>query len=204
MEERVKNNEKIVPEIVTDEMDLSLALSIKGPSQTPPSPQNSFLQNLSALINPIGTIAGAISQILHYRYQIRMLEVEAQRIEREAKVKHHQIERAYEVAIRALEERRKTLEASFQVAADNIRNINAQRTDLTKQIVELSKALVSPQLSIHEKEVISTTIKEISTLCVNLGQEGCASLQLIVENTKKSFEGLPRPTQLPTPQGNWE
>ena len=85
---------------------------------------------LAELLNPLGAVKDLLSDFLYYKHQIKMLEVEQQRIIQEAGIRHHQIDAALKIAVTVLDDRRDALEKSFTVFSQELQSKRIERAKI--------------------------------------------------------------------------
>lgn len=147
-----------------------------------------FIKSLS----PLQFASEKISEIIYYKHQIKILELEQNKIEAEAKIRHHQINAALHAGLKLLEERRVTLHMTLQVVCKDLEHSQIEKKELLDCIDNLVKNISNPSLSLDEKKISFAAISHFTELLKNIGEQNIIKLDLIAKNTQKALEAMPR------------
>ena len=147
-----------------------------------------FVQSL----NPLQFVSENIAQLAHYKYQIKVLETQQLRINKEAEIRYHQIDAALKAGLTILEERRYALQKSIEVVAKDLENTHIERKRVLDCMDNLINNISDPNLSSEEKQLSHSTMSILSESLKTMGEQSTVKLDLIAKNTQKALEALPR------------
>lgn len=176
------------------------SVELIGKIQSPslPRPDGAGFLGLLKSLNPLGTAKEIMADILFYRHQIKVLDVEQKRITEEASIRHHQINATLEIAVKILDDRRNAIEKSFQLVAQELRNQQLAREGIIKSISNLTADIMDSAKSIEERQLSQTALSTMSEILKTMGEQSTANLSLIAQNTQKALEAIPQTKSLLT------
>lgn len=160
--------------------------------------KDSGWKDLLKSLNPIGTAKDAFSEFLYYRHQIKVLGVEQKRIEKEAEIRHHQIDAALEIAVKILDDRRNAIEKSFSLVAQELNHQHIARAGIIEAIKNLTNDIMDSSKSVDERSLSQTALSTMSEILKTMGEQSTANLALIAQNTQKALEAIPQTKSLLT------
>ncbi|RME57437.1 hypothetical protein D6779_08665 [Candidatus Parcubacteria bacterium] len=152
-----------------------------------------FFDFLGAL-NPLGHISDTIARILEYKVEIKRLEVEGKRIEREAKIRHHQIDAALKVAISMLNERREAIRGFLSIASKEIDNCHVERMAIVRTIDNLNDLIKDKKVSLETRKMAIESLPIMTKLLSDYGDKGSAAFKQLVDTTQKAIDHINAPS----------
>lgn len=155
-------------------------------------------KDLVKSLNPLGTAKEAFSEFLYYRHQIKVLAVEQKRIEKEAEIRHHQIDAALEIAVKILDDRRNAIEKSFSLVSQELNNQHIARAGIIEAVKNLTNDIMDGSKSVDERALSQTALSTMSEILKTMGEQSTANLTLIAQNTQKALEAIPQTKSLLT------
>lgn len=108
-------------------------------------------------------IFGIISDILEYKTRIREIDAEIARVQIQADVMCHKIDKEHDIAIRSLMIQREQMNHKFQALAKEQDNYVLEQAHLLQMMRDLVNALISAK-TISEKNVLNNVIVTIRAL----------------------------------------
>lgn len=196
-----KSGNIIEGEVISSSISKSKdSVELIGKIQSPslPRPDGAGFLGLLKSLNPLGTAKELMADILFYRHQIKVLDVEQKRIAEEANIRHHQIDAALEIAVKVLDDRRNAIEKSFQLVAQELQNQQLAREGIIKSISNLTTDIMNSAKSIEERQLSQTALSTMSEILRTMGEQSTANLSLIAQNTQKALEAIPQTKSLLT------
>jgi hypothetical protein len=142
-------------------------------------------------LNPLQLIAGSITQIAHYKHQVRLVETEQKRITAEANLQHHQIDVALSLGLRALDYRRVSLQNALDAVSFELGAQHIERSAVLECINNLVENISKPELSVLDKQLSHETLSLLTTVLKAMGERSTGTLSQIINTTQKSLETLP-------------
>lgn len=176
---------------------VELIQKVDSPSHPNVSKESQWIDLLKSL-NPLGAAKDAVSEFLYYRHQIKVLNVEQKRIEEEAKIRHHQIDAALEIAVKILDDRKNAIEKSFCLVSQELANQHIARTGIIESIKNLTNDIMDSSKSIEERSLSQTALSTMSEILRTMGEQSTANLTLIAQNTQKALDAIPQTRSLLT------
>jgi len=143
-------------------------------------------------LNPLQFASEAIAQIAYYKHQVKVLEIEQERINAEANIRHHQIDAALQAGLQLLEERRIALQTALEAVTKDLENTHIEKKQILDCVDNLVKSICNPELSSEDKKIAHSTIATLTDTLKIMGKESTIKLDLIAKNTQKSLEAVPR------------
>lgn len=149
-------------------------------------------------LNPLGFISETIGQICYYRHQVKLLDVEQLRIDKEAELRHKQIDAALEASLKILEERRAAIADTLRIVSKELEQAHIERSRVLQIIENLTEKMVDPASGLEERQLYHSTIGYFAEVLTQMGDQSTAKLTLIADNTRKALEAMPHTRSLLT------
>lgn len=194
---KVIEGEFISMEKTKSKRAVELIQKVNSPSHPNATKESQWIDLLKSL-NPLGTAKEVMSEFLYYRHQIKVLNVEQKRIEEEAKIRHHQIDAALEIAVRILDDRKNAIEKSFSLVSQELSNQHIAKIGIIEAIKNLTNDIMDSSKSIEERSLSQTALSTMSEILRTMGEQSTANLSLIAQNTQKALDAIPQTRSLLT------
>lgn len=149
------------------------------------------LTGLVQALNPLGPLVEAYTATLHYRHQVKLLQVEQERIIKEAEIRHNQIDAALQIAIKILDDRRNAMEQSIKIAIQELQQSHIERIKIIECIKNLNNGILNRSYSLEERQLMRLSLADMGNLLSNLGKQSTTNLSLIAQNTQKALDAVP-------------
>jgi len=159
--------------------------------KAPDFDKNGF-KGLIQNVNPLQIVSEMIIQISYYKHQVKALEIELERINAEANIRHHQIDAALNAGMQLLEERRIVLQSSLAIVTKDLDNTHIEKKQILDSIDMLVKNICTPTLSSQDKQINHSIIATLTNTLKDMGEQSTIKLDLIVKNTQKTLEATPK------------
>ena len=194
---KVIEGEFISMEKTKNKKPVELIQKAHSPSHPSVTKESQWIDLFKSL-NPLGTAKEVMSEFLYYRHQIKVLNVEQKRIEEEAKIRHHQIDAALEIAVRILDDRKNAIEKSFSLVSQELSNQHIAKIGIIEAIKNLTNDIMDGSKSIEERSLSQTALSTMSEILRTMGEQSTANLSLIAQNTQKALDAMPQTRSLLT------
>jgi hypothetical protein len=135
---------------------------------------------LSAL-NPVGTIATAISDILHYRLEVKRIEAQREAVAYQAGVAHRQISATLRTKLAKLETERGLIVMRLKLASQSLANLHVERMRIIQCVENCTAVLRESAHPLESKQLALEAISQFSAL-----------LQGHIMNERITLDGLSR------------
>jgi len=139
-------------------------------------------------VNPIAQISQVIIEVMDYKYKIKSLEIEKEKIYQEAQLRHHHIDAALKVALEKIEERRIIMDNNFKAAMTELNANRLERNNFCNTVNNLTNGLLSKELPLEEKELIMATIPVVNEMIKNCGNNSQLILNKLIASNDRALE----------------
>jgi hypothetical protein len=140
-------------------------------------------------INPLGHVAEAYAKTLAYRIETKRLEGEFKRVELQAEAAHHLVDKAFQLKMEDLQQRRLALDRFFDTVQQHLSHLHIERMEVLKMAERCTTKALEAGVPIAERTLFKELAMGATEQLSHFGQNANQSLQAIVQS-------LPR-VQLP-------
>lgn len=132
-------------------------------------------------LNPVNAISEAYAKTLAYRIEVKRLDTEMNRINKQAEVILETIDKSYKIKMEELSHRRIYLEKFFETVQSELTNKHIERLEILRMANEAQKAAFNPNHSFEDKKLYAEMLKELTSQLGVLGQNASVELQNLVQ-----------------------
>jgi len=143
-----------------------------------------------------GLAAHSISQIFRYKYEIKRLAVESNRIAEEMKTQRKMIAGQLEYELKKLDDRRRIIEKGLKLVSQELNQNHIERKEIITVFGELSRKVMDDSMSLEARKEIHFVISTCSGMLTHLGSTGSVNLSHVVENTERNLKAIPQNLKL--------
>lgn len=136
-------------------------------------------------LNPVNAISEAYARTLAYQIEVRRLDAEITRVNKQAEVILNGINKTYQVKIEELNQRRIAIEEFFTTVQSELKNKHLERIEILRMAQEAQRAAFNPTYSIEEKKLYLEMFSHLTTQIPLLGQNASAELENLIQALPK-------------------
>ena len=133
----------------------------------------------------IGDLCGMVSQIysthLAYKIESRRLDIELERINKQAKAMHKTIDKHFQLKMEEIELRKRALESFYKTFDAELDQMQISRNEVLKIAQESQKKAFEPGLSMEERVLYKDMTIEITRELPKFGDKIHESLQVLIK-----------------------
>lgn len=136
-------------------------------------------------LNPMNAIAEAYAKTLAYRIEVKRLDAEITRVNRQAEIALTAIDKTYQIKMEELSHRRIAIEGFFKTVQDELHNKHLERLAILQMAQDAQKAAFDPKYSLEEKKMYSDMLMALTAQIPLLGQNASVELANLVQALPK-------------------
>lgn len=146
-------------------------------------------------LNPMNAIAESYAKTLAYRIEVKRLDAEIHRVNKQAEIALTTIDKTYQIEMEKLSHRRIAIEEFFKTVQNELHNKHLERAAVLQLAQNAQKAAFDSKHSLEEKKMYSEMLMALTAQIPLLGQNASVELANLVqalpkvEITSKLLEG---------------
>lgn len=133
------------------------------------------------ILNPVGAAAEAFAKALSHRVEMKRLEVEAERIAREAGIIEKAVDATYKLKMEELSHRKIAIERAFDTIQQELSQLHLQRMEVLKMAQDATRAALSDDLTLEERSLAKDLAQELTSTLPKFGTEANKNLETLVQ-----------------------
>ncbi len=131
--------------------------------------------------NPMGAIAEAYAKTLAYKIEVKRLDVEIQRINKQAEIAHNVIDKTFKLKMEELSHRRIALVGFYQTVNAELERLHIERIKVLEMAQRAQQKAFEDGLTIEERQLWKDMAIEMTRELPNFGSKANDSLQKLVQ-----------------------
>lgn len=136
-------------------------------------------------LNPMSAISEAYAKTLAYRIEVKRLDAEITRINKQAEIALTAIDKTYQIKMEELSHRRIAIEGFFKTVQNELHNKHLERVEILKMAQNAQSAAFDPQYTLEEKKMYSEMLMQLTAQIPLLGQNASVELANLVQALPK-------------------
>lgn len=136
---------------------------------------------VTKLINPLGYLAEAYANTLAYKIETKRLEVEIERINKQAEIAHNAIDKTFNLKMEELKQRRAALAAFYEITNNELERLHIDKKKVMDTAEFAFQQILKPELGLEEKRMFKDIAIEATKSLPKFGEQANESLKQIVE-----------------------
>lgn len=130
--------------------------------------------------NPLGAIADAYAQTLAYKIETKRLEVEQNRINKQAEITHNVLDKTFKLKMEELEQRKLALIGFYETVNRELERLHIERKKV-EEMANNALDYVAKSNNMEEKILFKEILVELIHQLPNFGEQANVSLKTLVQ-----------------------
>ena len=132
-------------------------------------------------LNPINAISEAYAKTLAYRIEIKRLDAEIVRVNKQAEIALTTIDKIAQIQMEQLIHRRVAIEGFFKTVQDELHNKHLERLEIVKMAQNAQNAAFDLQYTSEERKMYSEMLVKLIEQISLLGQNASVELENLIK-----------------------
>ncbi len=129
-------------------------------------------------LNPVGVLMETYSRILAHRVEEKRLNIELERINREADIENKRIDRAFQLKLEGLHQRKYNIEKNCTELKKELKSKRISRMDIQKMADKAAERAMDSNISLDERRLFMDLRRELMEDIHKLGGAANALLEI--------------------------
>ncbi|MGY0146057.1 hypothetical protein [Edwardsiella tarda] len=139
-------------------------------------------------INPLEHISNSIKTICYYKEQCKLIDLEIERIEKNAEMTIRKIDKLFLIEMEKLKLKKEDSKKKLGMAADELRTHALTRKDLMLLISGMIDKICSPDITVEDKKILAKLIQDFRKTLESTNNTSYSILELLMNSVSNDID----------------